>query len=409
MTIIEFYDKTSIENIGGTLLCKPEQMILIGNNKRHLEKAIALYQEVLEKNNINTKLSYRTINKNNLRAIIDVLSQIAEESEECVFDLTGGEDLYLAAVGAILERYPDRTQCHLFNFKTDTLIDCDADGTVCNSSPFKLSIEDNIKIYGGELVTNPQMELYTYPWDFSASFEQDIDTMWDICRKNPKRWNAQIGTLGAICEVYGLQDSLSVSFNQDSAASAIKPNGIKYACIPWILYDLQKHGLIHSLVLQDTVSFVFKNEQIKKTLTTAGQILELVVAKTMRTLCDNDGIPIYHDVKVGVVIDWDQKDEEYHTFNEIDVMAMKGNVPIFISCKNGNFDANELYKLNTVANRFGNKYAKKVLVSTELDKLGPKSDYIRARMEDMQIRNIENVDEMSDYDFVKALKSLWSN
>ena len=72
---------------------------------------------------------------------------------------------------------------------------------------------------------------------------------------------------------------------------------------------------------------------------------------------------------------------------------MKLGYTNFILCKNGDFDANELYKLNTVAEHFGNKYSKKVLVSTELDKLGEKSDYIGARMDDMGIRSVENVDE----------------
>ena len=202
-----------------------------------------------------------------------------------------------------------------------------------------------------------------------------------------------------------------VSFDKDIAISTLKQRGIKFVCIAWIMYELQKYGLIHSLIMQDTISFVFKNEQVKKALTISGQILELAVAKMMRSIKDDNGDPLYHDVKVGVVIDWDRTEEtdEYRTINEIDVMAMKGSIPIFISCKNGDFDSNELYKLNTVAEHFGNKYSKKVLVSTELNKLGEKSDYIRARMVDMGIRNIENVDEMSDGEIERVLKSLWSN
>lgn len=235
--------------------------------------------------------------------------------------------------------------------------------------------------------------------------------MWDICRKNTRLWNAHVGTLGAICEMFEMQDALSVSFDKDIASSTLKQKGIKFVCIAWIMSELQKHGLIHSLAIQDTVSFIFKNEQVKKCLTVSGQILELAVAKAMRSIKNDDGEPLYHDVKVGVVIDWDgtAETDEYRTINEIDVMAMKGSIPIFISCKNGDFDSNELYKLNTVAEHFGNKYSNKVLVSTELDKLGEKSDYIRARMADMGIRNIENVDEMSDGEFERVLKSLWSN
>ena len=193
--------------------------------------------------------------------------------------------------------------------------------------------------------------------------------------KNTRLCNAHVGTLGAICELFDMQDTLSVSFEKELATSMLKQRGIKFVCVAWIMYELQKHGLIRSLVMQDTISFVIKNEQVKQCLSIAGQVLELAVAKTMRSIKDKNGAPLYHNVKVGVVIDWDgaEEDEEYRTINEIDVIAMKGSIPLFISCKNGDFDANELYKLNTVAERFGRKYSKKVLISTELDKLGEKA------------------------------------
>ena len=82
---------------------------------------------------------------------------------------------------------------------------------------------------------------------------------------------------------------------------------------------------------------------------------------------------------------------------------MKGTVPVFVSCKNGRFDANELYKLNTVAERFGRKYSKKVLVSTSMDDL-KSPELIRARMEDMGISNIEDADNMTAEELEKALR-----
>jgi hypothetical protein len=79
MTIIEFFDKTSIENISGALLCEPEHVILVGDKRKQLERARNLYQNILEKNNIATKVSYRSVNKNNLQDIIAVLEQITTE------------------------------------------------------------------------------------------------------------------------------------------------------------------------------------------------------------------------------------------------------------------------------------------------------------------------------------------
>lgn len=88
---------------------------------------------------------------------------------------------------------------------------------------------------------------------------------------------------------------------------------------------------------------------------------------------------------------------------------MKGLVPIFISCKNGYVDETELYKLNTVAERFGGPYAQKVLVATYFGKNtvdGHK--YFVQRAKDMRIQLIENVHELSEEAFSKKIKNiLW--
>lgn len=55
--------------------------------------------------------------------------------------------------------------------------------------------------------------------------------------------------------------------------------------------------------------------------------------------------------------------------NEIDVLSLTGYVPTFISCKSGKMGAQQtlhaLYELDTVAKRFGGKYAKKILVTVK--------------------------------------------
>ena len=411
MTIIEFYDKSSIENIAAALLCRPERVILVGDNKKVLARAVDRYQEILEKHGIATQISHISVDKNDLTEIAAAFGEIVEKYDDCAFDLTGGEDMYLVAVGYIKSRYEDKVQCQRFNLRNGTLNDCDKDGKVCKPEVFKISIEDNIRIYGGEIVTDPQRDAYTYPWDFNEDFEKDIDLMWDICRKNTRLWNSHIGTLSSACEMFKWEDPLSVCFEKKAVTEALEADGYRFVCVTWIMNELQKRGLIHSLIMSDWISFSFKNEQVKQSLTVAGQVLELAVAKTLRSLKDKNGDLLYDDVKVGVVIDWDGGDEtdEYRTVNEIDVVAIKGVVPIYISCKNGDFDVNELYKLSTVADRFGGKYAKKALVSTELGTLGAKSDYIRARMKDMNIRSIDNIDEMTDPDLEKELRKIWNN
>ena len=96
------------------------------------------------------------------------------------------------------------------------------------------------------------------------------------------------------------------------------------------------------------------------------------------------------------------------TENEIDVLAMHGMIPVFISCKNGYVDIDELYKLNTVAQQFGSGYAKKVLIASSLNKETGFGDDLADRAEAMGIRVLANetssctVDELAE-----KLKYLW--
>lgn len=130
---------------------------------------------------------------------------------------------------------------------------------------------------------------------------------------------------------------------------------------------------------------------------------------TAAGLLDENAIPVY-DALNGVVIDWDGElhdEPAFETKNEIDVLLMHDIVPVFISCKNGIVTSDELYKLNTVAERFGGPFAKKILVTTAIDLIGESGLYIRQRAKDMNIRLIDNVQEINDNELAKTLKTLW--
>ena len=144
-------------------------------------------------------------------------------------------------------------------------------------------------------------------------------------------------------------------------------------------------------------------------LTVAGLALELKVFKAA-SFVEKFGKKVYDSAVNGVCIDWDGRVHDhgagYDTENEIDVMLTRGGIPTFISCKNGFFDANELYKLSSVAQRFGGEYAKKVLVASSLKKLGNSAGYILERARDMDITVIDGITEMSDQELERRLVNI---
>jgi len=329
---------------------------------------------------------------------VDVLCRIVETYEDCVFGLTGGEDLYLVAMGIVCERYRDKNlKMHRFVLDEGDILDCDQDGvTVAKNRQPKLSVEENIRLYGGDVIYDDEKADTTHRWNMNEEFKEDIATMWQICCEGGnRRWNEQVEAIRCAAK------ATPGSGNGVYVARGRVENTLCREDVSMVVYDdildaLSEKGLLQHWRIDDTaVELSFKNEQIKRCLTTAGQLLELVVYTAALEARDDDGKKVYNNSMTGVYIDWDGQlgsengGEDSH--NEIDVLMMHGVVPVFVSCKNGYVSPDELYKLNVVAEQFGNSYAKKVLVAPALDTYGNHGAYIENRAEDMNIRIVKEL------------------
>ena len=396
MTVVEFFDKDAIENVVSSLLCNPDKVVFIGHNRNAINKAINKYKSIALKHGKNVEFVVRTFDRKNLQGIVNVISNVLEENGEITIDLTGGEDLYLVAAGMVHNRNPERVQLHRFNVYNERLQDCDADGNVISMSADTITIEENMEIYNGRVVYDDEIPFGTHKWDFNADFRKDIETMWEVCRKNPSEWNSTMTSF----DVNDTQDDV------DNSGVRIDKAKKSFPSVPPIFRDLSKDGLVKNIRLQnDRLTFDCKNEQIKRCLTKAGQLLELKTMNMLLTFNEESNGELFDDILTGVTIYWDESNTlQSNVVNEIDVIAMKGLVPVFISCKNGFVDVNELYKLNTVAERFGGKYARKVLIATE------EFETLNNRAEEMNIKLIDNVGQFNpqDKELKRKLKSVFN-
>ncbi|MBQ3225766.1 MAG: hypothetical protein IJB48_01775, partial [Clostridia bacterium] len=94
------------------------------------------------------------------------------------------------------------------------------------------------------------------------------------------------------------------------------------------------------------------------------------------------------------------------TKNEIDLLVMRKLIPIFISCKNGEVHKEALYELETVAEHYGGKYAKKMLLSTYVDNDDSSKGYILQRACDMGISVLCGIHDMSKAEIKERLRQL---
>ena len=414
MTIVEFFDGVSINNMVSCLAIKPEKIIFIGQ-KKMMKKQEEAYRRFADNHGINVVFEFRPVNVKNLEKLVDLLIEIVENESECTFDLTGGEDTVLVAMGIVYEKYrtTKKVQMHRFNINTGAASDFDNDGIIPSVQMPELTVEDNITLYGGSIVPYDGNK-GTFIWDIDEDFEKDVRNMWNICKKNPTLWNAEIIAMASISKrTKSEQPELYVKVNAERVETVLATSRVDAKDFKRFLDFLHRQGLLQDLRKDSGgIEFSFKNSQVKRCLTKAGNVLELMVLFSAKNATDKQGNKRYNDAVVGAFIDWDFSlhdfdDKEKDTENEVDLVLMRGIVPVFVSCKNGNVDENELYKLNTVASRFGGPYAKKVLVVTSAANQGSIGyEYLCQRAEDMKIQILENAHTFSDDEFERKISNI---
>ncbi len=410
MTTVEFFDRSPIINIVSCLTTLPEKIIFLGDTQV-MARYDPVYRSFLRKRKLNISLEYRSLPSQSLEDMVSALTQIAEAEAACVFDLTGGKDMALVAMGIVFERFREKNvQLQRFDFQGSQVTDCDGDGKPVYEGSPQLSVEETILLHGGKVRTEKNGN-GTYFWDLTPDFMADVHAIWAICRRDPKGWNSRMNVLSSALSRKSDSWDLEVNLSMSKLRARAKQVKENVTDIGHLLHDLYEAGLIREYEERgDSICYRYKNSQVKKCLEKAGTALEMEVLVTAKELT-KDGKPFYNDALSGVAIDWDGRFHSYgsgekDTENEIDVLLMKGLIPIFISCKNGQVEEVELYKLDTVARRFGGPVAQKALITSRLNMGESSLAHYRQRAQDMGIRLIENACDLEPEAFRQMVKDL---
>ena len=426
MTLIEFFEESVAENLCSSLLHMPDRVIFIGHNKKTMQRHVERYRRFFSDKGKDIEFIIKSVSKNSVESIIAAFESILSEYDDCVFDLTGGDDLYIFGAGIISERY--RAKNIYRNIRIGVIYDCDLDGEKpLSEHPLAYSFEDNVRLYGGKVLFDDSSVLGTHHWDMSAEFIKDLWAMWEICRADCTEWNTQADAF-AIAESNREPggDALVTSASRSAmnwhwrqASRYSKPFNYR------IVNKLLNKGLLRQFEFDNSkdVYIEYKSEQVKDCLLKSGLLLELIVYAAALEAREADGTPTYNSVLTGVHIDWNGEDDgdadegaeaekaTYAYGNEVDAAMMHGMVPVFVSCKNGRVPSEELYKLQSVAQKFGGKYAKKVLIAPRIDEvenLAPVAAFAE-RCREMGISLIVDIENRDHEAVVKLVKELWNH
>ncbi|NLL16015.1 MAG: DUF1887 family protein [Clostridiales bacterium] len=408
MTLVELFDKNPVENIISSLVLKPERVIFVGGKcvtDRHKRTIERLFSE----RGLATDIKFYYPEDNSLESAVRLLREIVNKYPDCEFDLTGGDDIMLVATGFLLSQSSDRKfAIHRYSLGEKRIIDSDISGENRLHPPFNLSVSEIINLYGGSILKEFK---YENCLNMSQDFEADSDKLWRLCCQDTRLWNRMTGVLADFERIKEKGDNLETVVSISEARSFLSSRNQNLAQVEEFFSKLFALKLISDTGSDNAfIRYRYKNPQVKSSLLKAGTILELKVLLIAKSIKDSDGEPFFNDALRGVFIDWDGKRHTkpyaVETENEVDVILMRGHVPIFISCKNGYVEDDELYKLNTVAEKFGGPYSKKALVATSLSGRLRSLDFFRQRAKDMGIELIENVHLMPDSQLAEKIKGL---
>lgn len=390
MTIVEFFDTEPSENVLAALRLQAERVVYVGFRQTMTDRRIRAVRRFYHGRKAAPQLVFLRVDDRDYPGVAAAIGDILARYPDCCFEMTGGGDLILAALGAA---GAGRELCMFeLDVPTQALRPVRGGAFLPAGTPARLasvSVAESISLRGGALASS------AFRLDAGApkNLREDMRAVWTAFLRQPGTWNRQCNLLAALC-ARSPAEGLRVE-----AEPRLLPDRAHLARLldAGLLLDFEETG--------GKAAFTFRSQQVKRLLTRAGDLLELRVFLTA-----SSAPAFFTDAVMGAQIDWDGQTPSdsraaQDTANEIDGLMMHGAVPLFISCKNGEVRKEALYELDAVCARFGGRYAAKMLVATGLSGPEGSRQALRKRAADMGIRLVENAERLSEAALLSELTS----
>ena len=350
-TLIELYDERAIENVLAADVFRPQRIIYLCPTEvaqsRERQEQIG---DFFRYRGWNPELIFVEASQYKVDRILRQLLIISEKFPDCALDVTGGSDAELFAAGLFAAKADvrvftySRRQNRFYNISGADF----ADNLPCNIS---YSVKDFFLMAGGTLLPGRVDN------GILRGYLDDIAPFFDCFLQYRRDWTNIITYMQRVSPAeYGQIPPMDVQGNYTVKGE----RGGRICAKEDALQAFERIGFIRDLdiVSGDKVSFRFRDVNTRAWLRDVGSVLELYVYKA----CLDAGI--FNDIISSAVVRWNEVLGHGSIINEIDVMATRGVVPLFISCKVSDIKTEALNELAILRDRFGGKGAKAAIVST---------------------------------------------
>ena len=330
-TLIELFDDSPVLNVLATVAFKPKKLIFFGIGPDEIEQCKNDYARFFKRRKEKVEIEYVSVNLLDIREVEKSLERIINDNPDCVVDVTGGKDIALLAAGMAAIRlgvplvsYNKETEKYVNMSKFTGAGDVDIYGL--------LDCHDFFCVSGGNITEFEDFNEYR---DKQRAFWNLVIDIWDIYLRNMGAWASHVQYLQRATHNALAEGSYQLRIK---CPPILNSNGRKLYRHDNIIYGLRDCGAIKNFEERNNGDFYFEYKDInfKRYLTDVGAFLELYIhVCALQTRC-------FSDVLSRVKYNWDweysYKKQNHNTIfrpasNEIDVIAIRGIEPLYISCK----------------------------------------------------------------------------
>ena len=375
--LINQVDEHNESNILATQEFKPNLVYFIKDkDSEEKMKTLRLYYE---KNFKKIKIEELLVEEGDKERLEKIISRLKEKNRNILINLTGGKRinslilLDLCIKEKLIALYINIKKKIIYEFKDNIKI---------YEKTFEdLEIDDIVKASGGKIIEDSselcnKKDLIYFAEKISSNLE-----LWHKYKQQLYESSIFEHDSNETQRIYIHTQTL-----EDEEINLLDKILSKFKEMNEISYKKEKNRVVVN----------FNNEYLKDFIFKSGTWLEIETNKLINSIEEID------ESKNGVMFLWN--DENQSVRNELDVVAIKDSVPIFISCKDSDkYNEMALNELNVYATKFGGENSYKILVATK----EPIKSPVRTRAKEMGIYLI--IFDGNEEKFIKEIKNIINN
>ena len=370
--LISQVDEHNESTILATKEFNPEIVYFIKD--KSYEAKMDTLKEYYENNFKNIKIEIFDVEEGNKEALEKIIDNVKEKN--IIVNLTGGKRVNSLILLSLCLK--NELKALYINIKKKIMYEFENNVTIFDKSFEDLEIDDIVKASGGKIVEDSS-ELCN---------KEDLIYFAEKISSNLELWHKYKQQL--------YEANIFEHDTNDGKRIYIHTEGLEedeVKLLNKILSKLVEMKEINYKKQNDKITVNFNNNYLKAFIFKSGTWLEIETNKLINKIEEVE------EAKNGVMFLWN--DENQSVRNELDVVAVKDCVPIFISCKDSDkYNEMALNELNVYASKFGGENSYKILVATK----EPIKSPVKIRAKEMGIHLI--IFDGNEEKFINEVKEI---